>query len=48
MKKLSSDGSYLVINVREVRIAKEVMAGGVSPVAMFCFKVMLVFVRGSV
>ena len=33
--KLSSDGSYQVIKVREIRIVKGVMAGDVSPVAMF-------------
>ena len=34
-KELSSDKSYLVIKVKEVRIVKEVMACNVSPVAMF-------------
>ena len=34
-RKLSSDESFRVMKVKEVEIAKGVMAGDVSPVAMF-------------
>ena len=34
-RKLSTDQSYLLIKVREVGLAIEVMTGDVSPVAMF-------------